>query len=384
MLIGLMADGHKNTLAVQHIVAKFKELGVGVILYAGDLDREHLDAKLFGGIPVIVALVDGQEEDAAFEENCPTGWRYTRHDQRVVKVKIGENQYLLIYLGHKRNTDFMYKTEAEFTASLNELRKNFDGLRIVLGGHLHFRTFKQGPLVSFINPGAAQGSIYGGGFQYAIYDTETGRLTFSSISATTDTRKPFRLAVISDSGCISYKDPGFWARLVTELERDKVTRIIHCGNLALTDIGRPELEKFVVHYAIREDQWSDHRDLREGGKIPSNWKAITEDNLTEGAIVDVPSEDYVYRVYVQLDLGLKLNSQSEYGMTELATEICRKYPKTELVLCGFNPEALLVEGPKFHLVNPGLIETEGRIAEFEFPSREVTFAVVPAVPLPPL
>jgi hypothetical protein len=71
-------------------------------------------------------------------------------------------------------------------------------------------------------------------------------------------------------------------------------------------------------------------------------------------------------------------------MDSLAMQIRRKHPETEFVLCGFTPEALLVEGPQVTTIHPGNANTDRSFAVICLPRREITFSYVPHDALPEL
>ena len=244
---------------------------------------------------------------------------------------------------------------------------------------MHFQTFKQGQLVSFINPGAVEEAL-GWGYEYAIVDTVSGQVIFSRILPTPDDRPVFSVGVISDSLDISHRDRAYWGHLAKEFGDRGVSHIIHCGNIAIEDIGRSELNGFSVHYAIRADQSSEYKKLKEKGMIPSNWSVVSEEHLDEGAVVDING----FRFYVQLDLGLKLMTISEGAMDSAAMQIRRKYPETEFVLCGFTREAIFVEGGQVLTINPGDTNADRSFAVICLPRREITFGNVGFDPLPKL
>jgi predicted phosphodiesterase len=386
-----MSDTHSDKSgATPHIIREFKRRGVEVIFHCGDLSKEDLvkGENLYEKLPVTYALVDGQNTDQFFVDNCPKGWQFTRANDRVRQLIDGT----WVYIGHKYHLHFLRASETDFNAMLTALREKFDGLRYVFGGHLHFQTYKQGQLISFINPGAMENDVgcgaVGYGYEYAVVDTDTGEIVFSRILPAMDDRPTFSLGIISDSLDISHRDGTYWTRLAKEFKARDVSHIIHCGNLALEDIGRPELADFVaVHYTILNDQVSDHRKLQKSGKIPSYWRVISEENPDDGAIVDIsgPGENpYIWRCYVQLDLGLKFKTISEMGMDSMAMQIRRKYPQTEFVLCGFTREGLLVEGQQVTTINPGNVNTDRSFAVICLPRREITFGHVPYSVLPPL
>ena len=375
MIAGVMSDSHSNKLGIQYIIREFLKRKVEIVFHCGDIYPEHVSKELFGGLPVICAIVDQQKEDPVFGENRPDNWVFTRAGKRVIDLPDGTR----IYLGHKKHVDFLRATEEEFSASLADLRQANDGLRMVFGGHLHFQTYKQGQLVSFINPGAVEDAL-GWGYEYAIVDTVTKQVLFSRILPTPDDRETFSVGVISDSLDISHRDGSFWTRLAKEFKDRGVSQIIHCGNIDLKDIGRLEMKDFTVHYAIRTDQQFDHAAIQKEPSTHPNWKVISEENLDEGAIVDING----YRFYIQLDLGLKFMTVSERGMDSIAMQIRRKYPQTEFVLCGFTREALYVEGQQVITINPGDINADRSFAVICLPRREITFGHVPYDALPEL
>jgi predicted phosphodiesterase len=272
---------------------------------------------------------------------------------------------------------FLRNSTEQFGEKLMDLRQEFDGLRFVFGGHMHFQTFKQGQLVSFINPGAVQDAL-GWGYEFAIVDTVSGQVIFSRILPTPDDRPAFSVGVISDSLDITHRDRTYWGRLAKEFGDRGVSHIIHCGNIAIEDIGRPELNGLSVHYAIRADQSSEYKKLKEKGTIPSNWSVVSEEHLDEGAVVDING----FRFYVQLDLGLKLMTISEGAMDSAAMQIRRKHPETEFVLCGFTREAIFVEGAQVLTINPGDTNADRSFAVICLPRREITFGNVGVDPLP--
>ena len=369
MMAGIMSDTHLiSENVIISIVEELKKRKAEVIICCGDIEPQHINAGLFGGLPVICALVDKQEHNEAFETGKPQGWRFTKSGDRICRLPDGTK----IYVGHKRHMDFLTATLAEFNHILSEIRAKYDGLEYIFGGHLHFQTYKKGQLISFVNPGAVFNSI-GWGYEFALVDTVTHELVFSRKLPTPDDRPTFSVGVISDSHDITHRDSGYWQRLVVEMEARDVTHIIHCGNLALADIGRPELKHVQVHFAIRQDQSFEYRKLLQEGKIPENWKVISDKDLGEGAVVVING----YHFYVELTLGLNLVTKSEVAMDMASMEICGRHPQTEIVLCGFTREALYVEGQRALVINPGAVNPSLEFAVICLPRREITFGRVP-------
>lgn len=376
MIVGILSDTHKNKKgALEYIIREFQKRGVQLIVHCGDLMPEHISGGLFAGLPVICALVDDQETNPVFDQNKPENWEFTRSGKRITKLP----DKTIVYVGHKRHMDFLKATEEKFDELLSDMRGTFDGLRFVFGGHLHFQTYKQGQLVSFINPGAVEDAL-GWGYEFAVMNTDIEEVVFSRILPTEDDRETFSIGIISDSLDISHRDSKFWSRLAKEFKDRDVSYIIHCGNLALCDIGRDELKDFIVRYAIRPDQKSEYIQLKKNSKIPENWLVISEDNLGEGSFIDLKG----YRFYVRLDLGLDFMNTSELGMDSAAMKIRRQYPETEFVLCGFTREALYVEGQHVVTINPGDANTSRSFVVVCLPRKEITFGHVPFDPLPKL
>jgi putative phosphoesterase len=369
MKILVKSDTHRDPdWIIKHIVELGKKWGVELVIHCGDIIPEHVSNELFSNLPVICAIVKNQRDDPVFNENKPVGWTLTRSEDRVRTLA----NDMVVYVGHQRPLDYLRATEEKFNAILMDLRQTFDGLRYVFGGHTHFQAYKQGQLVSLINPGAVSGAI-GWGHEYALVDTDTGKVVFNRVLPTPDSREIFTVGVISDTLDITQRDSKYWSLLARELEKSAVSHLIICGNLHLTDIGRPELAGFTVHYAIRSDQYSGHRDMQEDGVIPANWQVIAIENLDKGAVVDING----YRFYVQLDLGLEYMQLSEVGMDSKAMEIRRLYPETEFVLCGFTRDALLLEGQQAVTINPGDTNTDRAYVTIRLPQREITFDHVP-------
>ena len=97
MILGVMGDTHKDRAdAIPLIVKEFIKAGVEVIVFTGDIESQHLDTELFGGIPVICALTDNQENELPFQFP-PNGWAFTYPGKRIKRF---EN--FSIYVGHKK------------------------------------------------------------------------------------------------------------------------------------------------------------------------------------------------------------------------------------------------------------------------------------------
>jgi len=379
MKLLVISDTHDIELSDYSYLRKIaKEYEVEQIIHCGDILLKHVSGELFGGLPVICALVGvEQSTDPAYIKKCPDNWQFTVSEKRFVSLLDGTKAYV----GHMRPWDAFMKTEAEFDTILANLRIKFDGLRWVFGGHMHVQVLHQGSLVSLVN-GGSFGNAINNTYEFAVIDTVSEDIIFSRIlPGKPDKRQEWSLGVISDSLDVSYRDESFWHKLAHELTEHGVKHIIHCGNLALGDIGHEELKDFTVYFAVRPDQLGDFRKLEN---IPHNWKLISSDKLDEGGVVDITVGDYKYRFYVQLDLGLKFVLKSDLDMNSVATEIRRQHPETEFLLCGFTHQAVYFEGEQVVTINPGDVVTDHSYAIITLPRREILFSRVPYDTLPPL
>ncbi len=360
MIMGILSDTHQDKMnALPHIMQEFKRRGVEIIIHCGDIAPKHLNAELFNGIPVVCALVEEQVGTEEFQ-TPPVGWTLTKPGQRICKLTEYEN----MYVGHKRAFEFLTGSEAKLNQMLNEIRMENDGVRWLFTGHTHHQIYKQDHLINFVNPGAVEDSF--DGYEFAVINTGDGEMVFGRIPKTNPVSSTFSVGVISDSLHITSMDPGFWQRLAGEFKKRGVSRIIHCGNLALSDIGRPELADFQVFYNLRSDQ-KNERCFR-------NWHQISG----EKPVVEIEG----YRFYVQLDLGASLLEKSEVDMHMLCLNLRRKYPEISFVLCGFTNDAFMEEGQEVRIINPGDILNDRNFTVICLPRTEITFGHVPVNPLP--
>lgn len=363
MRIGVLSDTHSDKMnAIPHIMDRFRKSGVELIIHCGDISRKHLKPELFGGLPVVCAMVEEQLDHVEFQ-TPPENWAFTRPGQRIHRI----NSHESVYVGHKLSFEFLTGSEAKLAQKLAEIRRDHDGVRWLFSGHTHHQIFKQGRLISFVNPGAVEDSY--DGYEFAIVDTDTEEIVFSRIPRVNPQCPPFSVGVISDSFTITQTSPNFWTGLRDELKRRGVSHIIHCGNISPADIGRPELSDFMVLCNLREDQ-------QAVKNAATNWQQIPLDN----PVVEING----YRFYVQLDLGAALVEKSEFDMHMLCLGLRRKYPEINFVLCGFTHEAFLEEGEQVRIINPGNIINDEHFAVIFLPSNEITFGCVPVPPLPKL
>jgi predicted phosphodiesterase len=360
MRAGLLSDTHSiDKKVIRALVEEFKQRNVDLLIHCGDIEAQHLDADLFGGLPVFCALNAEQLEKPGFQ-NPPADWTFTIPGERIIDI-----QHVRAYLGHKRSFDFLKNSEQTILVFLDTMRRDNDGLRWVFSGHTHHQIFVQTHLVNFLNPGAIEDGF--NGYEFAVIDTKLNEIVFSRLEKTKPVIPTFSIGIISDSLRISKTDPGFWKKLAEEMSKRDAKIIIHCGNIALEDIGRPELEQFTVCYNLRPDQT---------GRVlsaPPNWQLIT----MEDPVVEING----YRFYVELDLGISMLDRTELDMHNLCLELRRKFIELDFVLCGFTHNALLVEQDQTCLINPGDIIRDRNFAVVCLPRTEITFGHVPLDPI---
>lgn len=361
MIALVLSDTHGIDEKIIRAIVKegVEKRNIELIIHCGDIKPRHANSELFNGFPVFCALTEDQVENPAFQ-NPPPGWTYTMPGERIINVN-----GIKMYLGHKRAFDFLRGSERSLQMFMDELRKDNDELRLVLCGHTHHQIFVQTPLVNFVNPGAVETGF--NGHEFAVIDTDTNQIVFSRQEKTKPIIPTFSVGVISDSSRISKLDTKFWEKFDKEmLERD-VGIIIHCGNIAVEDIGRPELEKFTIYCNLRQDQ------LGKIKSVPPNWQIIP----TEEPIVEING----YRFFVRHDLGISLIRRSEIDMGDLCLKLRRQFNELDFVLCGFTRNALLVEQEQTCIVNPGDVVRDRDFAVICLPRCEITFGHVPLDPI---
>lgn len=378
MKLGIISDTHEDRInALPHIARRFKEMGVEIIIHAGDIDEKHVNPETFGGLPVYCALTDEQTKICETEMYkvhregvpfCfpPLQWTFTRPGQRIVDLVVGAEK-TRIYLGHKRSFEFLLGDESKLLEKLYAIRKDNDGVRQLISGHTHHQILMESRLINFINPGAVTDSMgIAGGYEYAFIDTNADRIVFSRIPASVSSAPQLKLGVISDSLNISQKDIKFWGKLAETFKTEGVTHIIHCGNLDLADISRSEMKEFQIHFNLVSDQFRDSED---------NWQVIDK----RRRLVNIRG----YQFYVQWDLSADLLHQSERDMHYYALKKL-KHHKIDFILSGFTHSAFYEEGENLIFLNPGDVIQSRDYAIIELPLYEITFGRIPYDPLPVL
>lgn len=365
MRLGLLSDTHDvEDVVIQHIIKQFREVHrVKVVLCMGDIEKQHLSAELFGNFPVICALNKEQLEKEAFK-NPPEGWQFTTPGDRVRDI-----EGLRCYIGHKFSFDLLVQSEASFKTKLDTLRREHDGLRFAFAGHMHHQTLAQTKLVTFINPGAVQTSP--DGYEFAVVDTDIGEIIFSRITKTRHLESPFTVGIVSDSLNISKLDADFWKKLAKEFRDRDVSQVIHCGNIALCDVGREEFSAFQVHFRLRPDQVVPKH-------MPHNWHLIPRDP----PIVTVNERQF----YIHPSLARIILEKSEAEMHRECLMISELYPEISFILYGNTNDAYMSEemDGRTRIMNPGDALSSRNFATVCFPRCEITIGRVPLDPLPPL
>ena len=361
MNIGIISDTHLDAAnAIPRVIREFKKRGVEIVFHCGDIEPQHLDSDLFGNFPVLCALI---EEQVGRKEFCfpPPNWNYTKPGDRIVTLPNG----LRFYIGHKRAFEYLTGAETELKKMLEGIRKDYDWVQCLFSGHTHHQIYRQDPLISFVNPGAIEDSF--DGYEFAIINTDTKETTFSRIPKTEPAIDPFSIGIISDSLNISDLDAHFWRRLAAQFKERQIQDVVHCGNIALNDIGRDELTDFTVHYFLREDQ-------PNPSGVPGNWQWVS----WEKPIVDING----YRFCIQHDLGVSIIDKCEIDMHKISLETRKKYPETSFILFGSTNYAFLEEGEQVRIINPGDVVRGRHYTIITLPTTEITFSSIAAPSLP--
>ena len=361
MILGIFSDTHDiDANIIKYIIREFLQRNVELIIHCGDIEPQHLNAELFGNLPVVCALNAEQITKAPFQ-NPPTSWEFTIPENRIV-----DKGHVRCYVGHKFSFDLIIKPEANFKAKMDALRRDADGLRFAFAGHTHHQSLAQTALVTFINPGAVQ--VSPDGYEFAIVDTKTGQVVFSRIPKTRYLEQPFTVGIISDSLNISKLDVDFWKKLANEFKERDVSQIIHCGNIAIADIGREELSDFQVYYRLRLEQGVP--------KAPANWELIDRDP----PIVTINERKF----YVHPSLARIVLEKSEAEMHRECLIISELYPEICFILYGNTTDAYLSEemDGRMRIMNPGDALASRNFATVCFPKCEITIGKVPLDPLP--
>lgn len=356
MIIGALSDTHKiRKEKIEAVMEEFRNRGAKLLIHCGDIGAMHLDPDLFLNLPVICALTEDQVGSPRFK-SAPPNWRFTVPGNRIVDLEDDTR----MYVGHKMSFEFLTGAEEKLMQRIQELRKDYDGLRYVLSGHTHHQIFSQTPLTNFVNPGAVCDSF--DGYEFCVINTGDNEVVFSRVMKTNPVIKPFSVGIISDSANISKMDPGFWKKLREEFDKRNVGWVVHCGNMNTDDIGRPELDGLVVHYNLHPRQ--------NKSKRAPGWYLIGEEGHP---VIEIEG----YRFWIWHDLGGQLLEKSELDMQKICAGLRLHYPDLAFLLCGFTNNAFLEEGGQIRIINPGDAIRDRNFATVCLPRAEITFGHVP-------
>lgn len=364
----IISDTHNiDTNTLKHVINEAKIRGCQIIIHCGDIEAQHINSELFLDLPVFCALNAEQIEKSGFKIP-PINWDFTQpmaYSNTTGRYR--DVAHTRCYIGHKRSFDFLKGSEIEFQRVLDQMRKDNDGLRLVFSGHTHHQILFQTKLVRFINPGAISDSY--DGYEFAIVDTDNDEIIFSRIPITKSLQAPFSVGVISDSLKISESDVDFWKKLSKEFEDRGVKYIIHCGNIATKDIGREELNNFIVYFYSLPGQ--------------QNLTFTSKENWHQVRLSDPLIEINGYHFLIQFNLALELLDKSEVEMHRYVLGVKRDFPDVDFILYGSTPEPFLEEQDVCYL-NPGDAFRGRHFSVICLPRKEITFGHVPVDPLPML
>jgi len=364
MKIGLISDIHRDRDKVfDQVVKKMLLQGVEIFNVCGDIDIDFCKPELFGYKKVFCALTDEDDKKAEFKTPPSENWIYTRpgleEGRRIFKVCEG----LRAYMGHKLSRNLIQKPIEEVVIiKMDEVNAKADKVDIITAGHTHHQIYCD----RFINPGAIETPIgIGSGGEYAIYDSETREVVFSRVLLDQDQRKPFRVAVISDSLDVTKKTNGtFWVKLVQRLKDLHVEYLIIVGNIHIDDVGKiPGLEEIKeIHYHLRHDQINP-------AKLPENWRLIKPDK----PIIDING----FRFYTDYDLGASILSKSEITLGTYAADVVKRHTATRFVLFGLTYISMYFEEEFLNFISPGNVVNDRNYVIIELPLQEITFGRIP-------
>lgn len=378
MLLGVMGDTHDvDQSIVKKVVEDLKMRGAQVIIHTGDIEKQHLSADLFCGLPVVCVLTRQQQFDCNFSFP-PAGWTYTRPGNSMISeknkaqeamentiasklaianriVNLGE---VVIYAGHERSNDVLMNS-AKFNEFINILNQVYDGVKFIFTGHTHHQFLIQRSGFSWINPGAVWPLFFD--YEYALVNTSNNEVIFTRLPRTTINARPQTVGIVSDTGNISERDGQFWQQLAVEFHERDVSMVIIDGGFRPADIGRPELADFQVFYNLLPT-------IEDRLEKPANWHFIPNDN----PILEICSHYFL----IQHKLGIDLDGKTEVEMVKFIREQSQKYQHIDIVICGGIHDALFEEQQEVMIINPGDARNHRKFVTICFPRCEVTFSSV--------
>ncbi len=415
MLILIMSDTHSvDKSKIKMIVSDAINRGVELIIHPGDIQKEHIDAGLFGNLPVICALTENQSpmrnSDFVF---APANWCFTRPSEvdsakmlltdpeikrildqyiideevsKLISERIGDANIrrlielqsiadrivnlgdLKIYVGHKRSYDVLTDS-VRFNRFMNEVNQVCDGVSLICTGHTHHKFLIQKDQINWINPGAVMvmpaGVVPYDGYDYAIFNSDNNEVIFCHIPVVVANTNSCTVGIISDTGNISKLDEQYWWLLAEELMQRGTKYLICCGNHWIGDIGRAELGSFEIFYNLLPHQ-------SDNASTPGNWHRINPDL----PLVEIEGFNFL----VQYNFGTDLSSRSEHDSLSIAKSLSRNYENRQIdfVVCGLGSDALFEDGGDIAIINPGDSRKKRKFATVCLPRSEITFGTVRA------
>lgn len=162
MKIGILSDTHNSIELTEKAVAKFRELGIGRILHAGDITSPKM-LRLFKGFSCTFVLGNGDiDTEALNEESEKLGFGPIAES---CEIDI-EGKKIILFHGND---------VSQFRQAVASGKYDY-----VIKGHTHFFENYLSNKTRVINPG----SLYGADeFSIAVLDTGTGRVEILRIYA---------------------------------------------------------------------------------------------------------------------------------------------------------------------------------------------------------
>lgn len=373
-----MGDTHDvDQEIVKKVVEDLKRRGAQVVVHTGDIEKQHLSADLFGGLPVVCVLTRQQQFDYNFSFP-PAGWVFTRPGNSMISerdkmqeaientiasklaianriVNLGE---VVIYAGHERSNDVLMNS-AKFNEFINILNQVYDGVKFIFTGHTHHQFLIQRSGFSWINPGAVWPLFFD--YEYALVNTANQEIIFTRLPRTIINIRPRTVGIVSDTGNISERDEQFWQQLAIEFYERDVSIVIIDGGFRPSDIGRRELADFQVFYNLLPT-------IEDNFSKPANWHFISNDN----PVLEICSHYFL----IQHKLGIDLDGKTEVEMIKFIREQSQKYQHIDIVICGGIHDALFEEQQEVMIINPGDARNHRKFVTICFPRCEVTFSSV--------
>ena len=215
----VVSDSHNDCNgSLKPIIEAAMADGATQVIHCGDIDPINWNAESFCGLPVAVALTDGQVGDDRYRrELVPDNWQITVPGNRVISVFVH-----LVYLGHKIGWDCLTKSIREVQQKIDLHRKERDALRHMFTGHSHQQFLLRDDLIDLINPGETLGK-----YQYALMDPDTGEITFTRLPFEPIPRSTVtKVAVIADTEKIAGIDSRFWATFAAALKEHGIAKLV--------------------------------------------------------------------------------------------------------------------------------------------------------------